>query len=226
LNFPSATSRGKDGIIFADDEPGVTNVPARAASLGESHEPAQYLLLMLVWPCSDGQPKDRVFESLPGSKVQYAPDLRDRISTGIRPDRVVGLFNGPKSTTLLDAPSRADSAKRVGDLVKSDIFVQEDPYVQDDSAMIFPFLVLEAKQARAPDSLEDIERQMAFPAYEMLRAQNQLLESSAVSEASDRLPRVWPVSFKAQIWRLYVATMEQDENEEYDYVSSPGCLRL
>ncbi|KAL3484528.1 hypothetical protein BJX62DRAFT_248362 [Aspergillus germanicus] len=58
---------------------------------------------------------------------------------------------------------------------------------------------------------------MAFPAYEMLRAQNQLLESSAVSEASDRLPRVWLVSFKAQIWRLYVATMEQDENEEYDY---------
>ncbi|KAL3450783.1 hypothetical protein BJX65DRAFT_304938 [Aspergillus insuetus] len=106
----------------------------------------------------DGKPKDRVFESLPGSKVRYGPDLRDRIPTGIRPDRVMGLFNGPKSTRLLDAPSRADSAKRVGDLVKSDIFVQEDPYVQDDSTMIFPFLVLEAKRARAPDSLEDIER--------------------------------------------------------------------
>jgi hypothetical protein len=129
------------------------------------------------------------------------------------------LFNCPKSTTLLDAPSRADPAKRVGDLVKSDIFAKGDPDIQDDSAMIFPFLVLEAKRARAPDSLEDIERQMAFPAYEMLRAQNRLLENAAGSEGSDRLPRVWLVSFKAQIWRLYVATMEQDEKEEYNYVS-------
>jgi hypothetical protein len=62
---------------------------------------------------------------------------------------------------------------------------------------------------------------MAFPAYEMLRAQNRLLENAAVSQASDRLPRVWLVSFKAQIWRLYVTTMEQDDNDEYNYVSSP-----
>ncbi|KAL3450784.1 hypothetical protein BJX65DRAFT_252260 [Aspergillus insuetus] len=58
---------------------------------------------------------------------------------------------------------------------------------------------------------------MAFPTYEMLRAQNRLLENAVVSQASDRLPRVWLVSFKAQIWRLYVATMEQDEDEEYNY---------
>jgi hypothetical protein len=113
-NFPSATTRGKGGRIFVDEDTNVRNVPARAASLGESQDPAHYLLLMLVLSSRDGQPKDRVFERLPGSKVQYGPDLRDRIPTGIRPDLVMGLFNGPKSTTLFDALARADSESVLG----------------------------------------------------------------------------------------------------------------
>ncbi|KAL3479622.1 hypothetical protein BJX99DRAFT_255347 [Aspergillus californicus] len=165
----------------------------------------------------DSRPRDRVFQTLRGSKVWYGPGLKDRVLKGIRPDLVVGLYNGPKLTTLLNAPSTANPAIRVGDLVKSDIFAKKDADFQDDSAMVFPFLILEAKRARAPDSLEDIERQMAFPAYEMLRAQNRVLENTTVSQASDRLPRVWLVSFKAQIWRLYVATTERDMDGKHSY---------
>jgi hypothetical protein len=133
----------------------------------------------------------------------------------------VGLVNGRKSIRLLDSPSRTHPGKRVGEVIKPDIFVAEDADVHDDSGMIFPFLILEAKRARAPDSLQDIERQMALPAYEMLRTQNRLLENSTVADASNRLPRVWLVSFKAETWKLYVATTEQDGDGEYSYVSRP-----
>ncbi|KAL4781959.1 hypothetical protein BJX76DRAFT_369468 [Aspergillus varians] len=62
-----------------------------------------------------------------------------------------------------------------------------------------------------------MERQMALPAYEMLRTQKRLLESSTAVQANDRLPRVWLVSFKAQIWKLYVATTQRDEDDKDAY---------
>ncbi|KAL3441009.1 hypothetical protein BJX65DRAFT_289519 [Aspergillus insuetus] len=62
-----------------------------------------------------------------------------------------------------------------------------------------------------------MKRQIAFPTYEMLQAQNQLLENAVVPRASGRLPRVWLVGFKTQIWRLYFATMEEDEDGKSSY---------
>jgi hypothetical protein len=122
---------------------------------------------------------------------------------------------------LLESYSRTQPGKRVGGVIKSDIFVKENADVYDGSGMIFPFLIMEAKRPRAPDSLQDIERQMALPAYEMLRTQISLLENSVVADASNRLPRVWLVSFKAETWRLYVATAEQNAKGVYTYVSRP-----
>ncbi|KAL4881755.1 hypothetical protein BJY04DRAFT_53912 [Aspergillus karnatakaensis] len=120
-------------------------------------------------------------------------------------------------TKILDAPARTDPRKRVGAVIKPDIFVKEGTHSDDDNDTLFPFLVLEAKRAKAPDSLEDIERQMALPAYEMLRTQKQLIESSSSVQAHTRLPRVWLVSFKAQIWKLYVGTMERGQNDKDAY---------
>ncbi|KAL3428592.1 hypothetical protein BDV09DRAFT_181813 [Aspergillus tetrazonus] len=167
----------------------------------------------------DPQGKDRVFESLQGSYVRYEPDLAPKVPTGIRPDLVVGLANNPKWTTILGAPCKYDPDKKVGEVVKSDIFANmgNAASMNEGSGMIFPFLVLEAKRASAPDSLESIARQMALPAYEMLRMQSWLLGDSAASQFGGRLPRVWLVSFKGQCWRLYVGTAEKEENGEYVY---------
>ncbi|KAL4989993.1 hypothetical protein BDW68DRAFT_175354 [Aspergillus falconensis] len=163
--------------------------------------------------------KHRVFESLPGSYERYEPDLAPKVPTGIRPDLVVGLANNPKSSKLLGAPSKDDPEKEVGEVLKSDIFANmgNPANMNEGSEMIFPFLVLEAKRASAPDSLESIARQMALPAYEMLRMQSCLLADSTASQIGGRLPRVWLVSFKGQCWRLYVATAEQEKNGEYVY---------
>ncbi|KAL3461821.1 hypothetical protein BJX64DRAFT_289004 [Aspergillus heterothallicus] len=163
--------------------------------------------------------KDRVFKSLRGRAVHYGPELKERVSKGIRPDLVVGLFNAKKWRKVLASTSNAHPGKTVEDVMKCDIFGKDEDDSSDrDSTMIFPFLILEAKRARAPDSLEDIERQMALPAYEMLRTQNRLLENCNVTGINRRLPRVWLVSFKAQTWKLYVATMEPDDDSDGEYV--------
>lgn len=150
--------------------------------------------------------------------VQYEPDLESRVPKGLRPDLVVGLSKNRKMREILEAPARRDPQKRVGAVIKSDIFTKEDAAVENESGMVFPFLILEAKGAKAADSLEDMERQMALPAYELLRTQKRLLDSSTAVQANDRLPRVWLVSFKAQIWKLYVATVQQDEDYNDAYV--------
>ncbi|KAL5048569.1 hypothetical protein BDW71DRAFT_205268 [Aspergillus fruticulosus] len=172
-----------------------------------------------IYSYSDPPGKHRVFESLPGSYERYEPDLAPKVPTGIRPDLVVGLANNPKSSKLLGAPSKDDPEKKVGEVLKSDIFANmgNPANMNEGSGMIFPFLVLEAKRASAPDSLESIARQMALPAYEMLRMQSCLLADSTASQIGGRLPRVWLVSFKGQCWRLYVATVEQEKNGEYVY---------
>ncbi|KAL2845880.1 hypothetical protein BJY01DRAFT_247487 [Aspergillus pseudoustus] len=123
---------------------------------------------------------------------------------------------GPGSNEYEDLQGVALTYEEV---IKSDIFVNDAADVYDDSGMIFPFLILEAKRARAPDSLQDMERQTALPAYEMLRTQNCVLENSTVADVSNRLPRVWLVSVKAQTWKLYVVTTEQGDNGESNYVS-------
>ncbi|KAL4901160.1 hypothetical protein BDW74DRAFT_160457 [Aspergillus multicolor] len=51
----------------------------------------------------------------------------------------------------------------------------------------------------------------------MLRMQTHLLERSSPALAGGRLPRIWLVSFKAQIWKLYVATAERDATGKYTY---------
>lgn len=158
--------------------------------------------------------------------MQYEPDLQGRIPKGLRPDLVVGLYNGLKTSRILNAPARLDPRKWVGTVIEPDIFAKKDAKIKKNSGMIFPFLVLEAKRAKAPDSLEDMERQMALPAYEMLRTQKRLLESSTAVQANDRLPRVWLVSFKAQIWKLYVATTERDEDDEDAYVGETQLAPL
>ncbi|KAL2847205.1 hypothetical protein BJY01DRAFT_246979 [Aspergillus pseudoustus] len=162
--------------------------------------------------------RDRVFKSLRGRMVHYGPELEGRVPKGVRPDLVVGLYNGRKWKKILASPSRAQPDKRVEDVIRCDIFARHgDSSGDSHGSMIFPFLILEAKRARAQDSLEDIERQMALPAYEMLRTQSRLLESCTAPGVSKRLPRVWLVSVKAQNWKLYIATIGQDKDGEDAY---------
>lgn len=216
----------KGGTISGDDGLNGKHVPAQTGLESKSLIDSFWVLRILpkrtffnsALRYRNPRLRDRVFKMFRGKTVKYAPDVQSRVPEGLRPDLVVGLFKGHKASKILNAPARIDPRKRVGGVIKPDIFAKEGADVGHDGGMIFPFLVLEAKRPKAPDSLEDMERQMALPAYEMLRTQKRLLENSTAVPANDRLPKVWLVSFKAQIWKLYVATTERDEDDEDAYV--------
>ncbi|RDW67413.1 uncharacterized protein DSM5745_09279 [Aspergillus mulundensis] len=182
----------------------------------------------------DPRLKHRVLEGLYSRHVQYEPDLARRAPAGIFPDLVVGLADSDNFRNVLRSPSENSRGKRVGDDIKSDLFASTGSI--NESGMIFPFLVLEAKRARAPDSWEDMQRQMALPAYEMLRMQTALVERSLPALMGEGLPKIWLVSFKAQIWKLYVATAERGPTGRYttrivkmwtgDVEDKDGALKL
>ncbi|KAL4957396.1 hypothetical protein BDW69DRAFT_180593 [Aspergillus filifer] len=174
-----------------------------------------------------------IFDFKVGKMVQYEPKLKKRVVKGKHPDLIVGLTNSHKFKRVLDAPIRVQGQVNenitVGSVLKTDLFA-------GSSGMIFPFLVLEAKQGRAPESQGDIERQMALPAYEMLRMQTCLLERSNLVNRSSRLPRAWLISSKAQFWKVYISTAVQARGHGYVYNIYPswagdistqtGALRL
>ncbi|KIA75814.1 hypothetical protein HK57_00428 [Aspergillus ustus] len=159
---------------------------------------------------------DHIFKYLVQTRVQYEPELRKRLPKGKEPDLVLGLVNGRRFRKILATPPKSQASgegegeQTVADVVKSDLFAST-------SGIIFPFLVLEAKQGRARDSSRDIERQMAFPAYEMLRMQTCLMKLSGLADRRKRLPRVWLISAKAEIWKFYTGTATEREDGEYDY---------
>ncbi|KAL2840286.1 hypothetical protein BJY01DRAFT_250066 [Aspergillus pseudoustus] len=159
---------------------------------------------------------DHIFKYLVQTRVQYEPELRKRLPKGKEPDLVLGLVNGRRFRKILATPPKSQTSGEdegeqvVADVVKSDLFAST-------SGIIFPFLVLEAKQGRARDSSRDIERQMAFPAFEMLRMQTRLIKMSGLANRRKYLPRVWLISAKAEIWKLYTGTATEREEGEYDY---------
>ncbi|KAL4938548.1 hypothetical protein BDV06DRAFT_200707 [Aspergillus oleicola] len=174
-----------------------------------------------------------IFDFKVSKMVQYEPNLRKRVVKGKHPDLILGLTNNIKFEKILDAPldiqGKIDDNETVGSVLKTDLFAST-------SGMIFPFLVLEAKQGRTPESQRDIERQMALPAYEMLRMQTCLLERSTLVDPSNRLPRVWLISSKAEIWKVYIGTAVLGEGQGYvykihhmwtgDISTATGALRL
>ena len=75
--------------------------------------------------------------------------------------------------------------------------------VKGDDSMAYPFLVLEAKRAKAAPGFRSIEAQTAFPLRRFLRIQEDLKEACQ----ADFDPLVWFFAYQGEDWRLSAATI-------------------
>lgn len=72
--------------------------------------------------------------------------------------------------------------------------------------VLYPFIVVEAKSEKAPDSWGSVERQSAFAVRTCLQLQKNLRRETEVDELQCL---VWFFAFKGEEWRLYAAVPDQ-----------------
>ncbi|KAK0620777.1 hypothetical protein B0T14DRAFT_522131 [Immersiella caudata] len=147
-----------------------------------------------------------LFDCMIDEAIVYPPELQAKLPRREeRPDRVYGL----RATKRLDRIlSRVDkrhgaSGQCIGDSVRS------HPFREDAEPVHFPFLLLEAKSEKGPDSLSDAANQSAFSIRELLLIQQDLQLAAEESPDWDAGPLVWFLSYKGEEWKVSIAYIDK-----------------
>lgn len=128
-------------------------------------------------------------------------------------------------------PDRIYGLRRTQGLAKALNHLSQDacrfsPFRKAIDPLLFPFLVLEAKAEKSPDSWLSIERQTAFPIMTLLRMQEELQQLCEPRPEWADGPLVWFLANKGNDWRLYAAFGETtDAGRSYVGLSSVLDLR-
>jgi hypothetical protein len=137
--------------------------------------------------------------------IVYPPELRSELPRREeRPDRVYGLRATKRLERMLTRVDKrpAASGQCIGDSVRS------HPFREDAEPVHFPFLLLEAKSEKGPESLSDAANQTAFSIRELLLLQQDL--QLAAGEGPDCAgPLVWFLSYKGEEWKVCIAYIDK-----------------
>ena len=127
----------------------------------------------------------------------HPPDLAQRMPQEQRPDRIYGLRQTRNIEELL--------LKRLGDGVFLEDRLHKQPHSPLGEALLFPFLVVEAKAGNAPDDWHSIRLQTAFPIYTYLNTQQSLRMCSGQRSKWASGPLVWFFMSRGEDWRVCLA---------------------
>jgi len=120
--------------------------------------------------------------------------------------------------------------------IGNDRFLEDELHKQPHSnisgeALLFPFLVVEAKAGNAPDDWSSIRLQTAFPIYTYLNTQQSLRSATAQKSKWKSGPLVWFFMSRGEDWRLCLAYQvpqasnhQPSNNIHHTTVSSPLLL--
>ena len=141
-----------------------------------------------------------------------------------KPDRVIGLKATKNLQSLLAQPlhPRFGAPGRQGPVRG---VLQSSPFENEQDPLLFPFLLLEAKQDSAPRGFWDIETQSAFPIREILKIQKDL-QSGIPQDWGSPEPLAWFLGHSSSHWRVYGCYMVTEPGKEPEYVSTKSvCLK-
>ncbi|KAH6842680.1 hypothetical protein B0I37DRAFT_382547 [Chaetomium sp. MPI-CAGE-AT-0009] len=129
--------------------------------------------------------------------VMHPPDLAQHMPQEQKPDRIYGLRQTRNIEGLL--------LKRLGNGGFLEDLLHKQPHSPLGEALLFPFLVVEAKAGNAPDDWYSIRLQTAFPIYTYLNTQQSLRLASAQRSRWISGPLVWFFMSRGDDWRLCLA---------------------
>lgn len=118
----------------------------------------------------------------------------------MEPDRVYGLQATRNFQKLLSEPAVGSSLDGKPHTIGERITTS--PFKEEVDPLLFPFLIVEAKSAKSPNSFEDIKTQTAFPIFDLLKIQEHL-QVRMTNSGSDSSPLVWFLASRGDAWRVY-----------------------
>jgi hypothetical protein len=90
------------------------------------------------------------------------------------------------------------------------------------SPLLFPFLILEAKQENSITGFDGAEVQSSLPILEALKLQYDLMKVTGNSVEVPGGPLVWYLAKRGEDWRVYAAYVNEHEGSP-KFVSLSGC---
>jgi hypothetical protein len=151
---------------------------------------------------------NKIFGHREEEKIIYSPEIAQRLPGGVKPDRIYGLRQTRNLENCLYDTIK-NRSHHSGHMQQVYEILGPQPINQDGDALLFPFLVLEAKSGDAIDNWHSIDMQSAFSIRAFLEIQNRLktLAPSQRPEQESR-PLVWYFRNKGEDWRLSIAFMQ------------------
>ncbi|OCK85901.1 hypothetical protein K432DRAFT_421464 [Lepidopterella palustris CBS 459.81] len=183
--------------------------------------------------CPNSWPKDEHFDqgitplfTFKGSEGVDADTRGHKLPGSKQPDLVIGLRKTRAFKTALDAlyiheHESCQPATTVAEAVEFTPFKDFG-----GEPLLFPFLVAEAKSAKASDTFDQIEIQSSFPIQSSIKLQQRLQEVVGDRIEPGRGPLVWFFSWKGEDWRLYACyTRRSKEEIKYEIMHLwSGCI--
>lgn len=176
---------------------------------------------------------NRIFCHREDEEVRYEKDLTSHLKKDFqKPDAIYGLRKTRNIENLL-----YDTRKRKMDEMDDPRQLHEvldpSPYEQalngTGDALLFPFLVVEAKSGLSRNDWHSINIQTAFPIRTFLQIQARLIDTANHPYPNALDPLVWFFSHKGEDWRLSMAFCEKSEMQKNKfgtiiYVSLRSCF--
>ena len=132
-----------------------------------------------------------------------------------KPDRVHGLRKTARFARLLKEQTK--SGKTIEETLRA------NPFRKETAALIFPFLVLEAKSEKSDSSLSRSELQTASSIMTLLSLQ-QKLATLGKHTTSSLIPVTWFLSNKGEHWNVAIGFV-QSSKPTLSVVSTPAHER-
>lgn len=129
--------------------------------------------------------------------VIHPPGLAQQLPQDQKPDRIYGLRQTRNIEGLM--------LKRLAGGGFLEDVLQKQPHSTLGEALLFPFLVVEAKSGIAPDDWHSIRLQTAFPIHTYLNTQQSLRLATAQRSRWTSGPLVWFFMSRGDDWRLCLA---------------------
>jgi hypothetical protein len=152
-------------------------------------------------------------------EIQYESEIEKILVKGKNPDRVIGLRITNRLDRILNE-TEGVAGEPVGDLIRT------NPFKPGCKPLLFPFLVLEAKSEKSPDTFSKIDLQSGFAIRHLLQLQLGLRNATIANRQLGTQPLVWYLSNRGEVWRVsgaYVEVRGSTNDSEPNYVS---CLFL
>ncbi|KAF4995714.1 hypothetical protein FDECE_12707 [Fusarium decemcellulare] len=150
---------------------------------------------------------NRIFGHREDEAVRLDANVSKRLSKELqKPDKVFGLRQTRNIENLLYDTSNTELSDGGSDSEPPQVHeLVPQPLNQTGDALLFPFLLLEAKSGMTGTDWYSIQLQTAFPIHKFLETQHRLLSATRTMSDREFEPVVWFLSNKGEDWRLSLA---------------------